>query len=242
MDGRRQFLQRLSALNPTRLDQAIALLWYYERSQTYSERSVSDLVSDIEEENYGTQNVTRLREALRRSRATVRGASRDSFRINAARFQELNDRYSSLLDINEPEATSSVIPLEFVSGTRTYLERLVKQINGSYDAGFFDASAVILRRLAESLLIEVYVSQGRQSEIKQGGVFLQFSGLIAYIAADANIAKSRGFVAGLNLVKDLGDTAAHDRTYITPKQDIDDNRTAIRRIINELLALASVKS
>lgn len=242
MDGRRQFLLRLAEQNPSRLEQAIALLWYYERAQIFTERSVSDLATDIREEGYGNQHIGRLRDGLRRSRDTVRGSTSDSFRINAARSQELSQRYSNLLDINEPEATSSVIPLDFVSGTRTYLERLVKQINGSYDAGYFDASAVMLRRLAETLVIEIYVSQGRQAEIRQGGVFMQFSNLITYVINDASVTTSRSFGNGLNLVKDLGDTAAHHRTYITPKQDIDDNKTALRRIINELLVLAGLRT
>lgn len=242
MDERRQFLLRLAEQNPSRLEQAIALLWYYERGQIFSERSVSDLVADIREEGYGNQQVGRLRDGLRRSRDTVRGSAPDSFRINAARSQELSHRYSDLLDINEPEATSSVIPLDFVAGTRTYLERLVKQINGSYDAGYFDASAVMLRRLAETLVIEIYISQGRQAEIRQGGVFMQFNNLIMYVVNDTSVTKSRALSNGLNLVKDLGDTAAHDRTYITPKQDIDDNKTALRRIINELLVLSGIRT
>lgn len=241
MDGRRQFLLKLAELNPSRLDQAIALLWYYEQAQLYTERSASDLTSDIEEEGFGRQSASRLRELLRRSRFTVGGTGRGTLRINAARFQELSDRYSGLLDIVEPQATSSVIPLEFVAGTRTYLERLVKQINGSYDAGYFDASAVMLRRLMESLLIDIYIAQGRQADIKVGGAFMQLNGLINYVLNDPLVDKSRGFGRGMNLIKDIGDTAAHDRVYITPKQDIDDNKTALRRVINELLVLAGIR-
>jgi hypothetical protein len=241
MDGRRQFLLRLAELNPSRVDQAIALLWYYEQTQLYSERSAPDLVCDIEEEGFGRQAITRLQKTLRKSRFTVGGSVKGTFRVNAARFQELSDEYLRLLDIVESQITSSIIPFEFVAGTRTYLERLVKQINGSYDVGYFDASAVMLRRLMESLLIEVYISRNRQADIKVGGAFMQLNGLIKYILSDLQIDKSRGFAQGMNLVKDVGDTAAHDRAYITPKQDIDDNKTAIRRVINELLVLAGIR-
>ncbi|MBP9669565.1 MAG: hypothetical protein KBE09_04735 [Candidatus Pacebacteria bacterium] len=241
MDPRRQFLVRLAERVPARLEQAVALLWYYEQTQLYTERSVTDIVHDVEDLGFGRQNVGRLRDALRRSRLTVNGTARDTFRINAARFPELTEKYGNLLDIVEPEATSSVIPVDFVSGTRTYIERLVKQINASYDAGSFDASAVILRRLMESILIEVYITAGRQAEIKQGAVFMQLSDLITHIANDTNVNKSRNLVQGLGLIKDIGDTAAHHRTYITPKQDIDDNRTAMRRVIHELLVLAGIR-
>ncbi len=242
MDGRRQFLQRLAASGSSRTEQAIALLWYYEQAQVFTERSASDLAADIQEEGFGDQNVTRLRNALRSNRLTVNGTTRGTFRINAARFQELSDRYSELLDIVEPAPTSSVIPLDYVDGTRTYLVRLVRQVNGCYDAGYFDGSAVILRRLIESLLIEVYIAQNRQAEIRQGNAFMMLNNLIIYITSDASIIKSRNFVKGLNLAKDIGDTAAHDRNYITPKQDIDDNMLALRRVVNELLVLSNIRT
>lgn len=242
MDDRRQFLQRLAERNPSRLEQAIALLWYYERTQLYTERSATDLARDIEEDGFGRQNITHLRNSLRASRATVSGAVRGTYRINAARFQELSNDLSQLLDIDEPEATSSVIPMDFVNGTRTYLERLVRQINLSYDAGLYDATAVLTRRLAESLIIEVYIHQGREQEIRQDGSFLMLNGLINHIVADPLVVKSRNFSQVVNVIKDVGDTAAHHRTYITPKEDIDDNRAQVRRIINELLILSGIRT
>ena len=45
---------------------------------------------------------------------------------------------------------------------------------------------------------------------------------------------------GMNLIKDLGDTAVHDRTYITRKEDIDDNKNSIRKTINELLISSGI--
>ena len=42
-------------------------------------------------------------------------------------------------------------------------------------------------------------------------------------------------------VKRLGDTAAHDRTYITQQVDIDDLKARYRKLVAELLVLAGVK-
>jgi hypothetical protein len=41
-------------------------------------------------------------------------------------------------------------------------------------------------------------------------------------------------------VKVLGDTAAHDRTYITQQQDVDDVKFATRKMISELLKLSGI--
>lgn len=45
----------------------------------------------------------------------------------------------------------------------------------------------------------------------------------------------------MKLIKELGDTAAHDRTYLTSPNDIDDNKLAMRRLIQELLNLAGIQ-
>lgn len=242
MDDRRKFLQKIASQNPSRAEQAIALLWFYEQTQLYLERSVIDLIKDIEEDGFGSQNTSRLKDSLSRSRSTVRGTSKDTFRINASKFPSLTQKYGQLLDIAEIKPTSSIIPLEYVSGTRVYLERLVNQINGSYDFGFFDASAVLVRRLMESLIIEIYIKNSRTAEIKNANGFFQLNGLITILSNDGIINTSRNLNRGMNFIKDIGDVAAHDRTYITPRQDIDDNKTIIRRTINELLILSGINS
>lgn len=240
MNDRKKFLLKLAELEPTRLDQAVFLLWYYEQFQQYTERSVNDLAKDIQDDGFGLQNISRLRNQLSKSKLTVRGTRRETFRINSAHFQKLTEKYGPMVNVVEIKVTSSVIPLEFVAGTRTYLERMVNQINGSYDSGFFDASSVILRRLMETLIIEVYVKNDRLSEIKNNNITLSLSDLISTMTNDQKINKSRNFNRGANLIKDLGDTAAHDRTYITPKQDIDDNKTQVRKTIHELLVLSGI--
>ena len=242
MDDRRNFLLGLARTSPTRTEQAGALLWFYEQTQQFTERTVGDLVKDIEENGFGKQKTSRLKQQLVKSKFTVRGSRKDTFRINAAYFQELTEKHGSLVNVVRGEISSSVIPLEFVSGTKTYLERMVKQINGCYDSGFFDASLVILRRLTESLIIEVYQKEDRIPEIRGDNTFFQLNKLISKITSDPAVLKGRGFSGGLELIKDLGDTAAHNRTYITPREDIDDNKTKIRKTIYELLVLSGIKS
>lgn len=71
---------------------------------------------------------------------------------------------------------------------------------------------------------------------------MMLNNLITYITSDTQVTKSRNFVKGLILAKDIGDTAAHDRIYNTPKQDIDDNILTLRRVVNELLVLAGIRT
>ena len=49
--------------------------------------------------------------------------------------------------------SQSVLPNSLVAGTRGYIEKVVFQINGSYEKGWFDACAVMMRRLLETLIV-----------------------------------------------------------------------------------------
>ena len=60
-----------------------------------------------------------------------------------------------------------------VRGTRGYIERVANQANGAYQNGWYDACAVMLRRLLETLIIEAFEHHRVDSKIKNStGDFL----------------------------------------------------------------------
>lgn len=241
MKTRREFAKGLAGLQLSHTERAIALLWYYRQSQEYEERTASELAADLSDEGFPKPHVTRLHKDLTRSRFTVKGRRPGTFQIDIRRVDELDQTYSALLELKKVEVTGSVLPIEMVAGTRVYLEQLAHQINGAYDYAFYDASAVLCRRLMESLIIEVYMSQNRQHEIQQNGVFRPLEALIRYMKNDSSISLARGSGKTMDDIKQLGDTAAHDRTYITYQSDIDDVRSSYRRLITELLSLSGIR-
>jgi hypothetical protein len=93
----------------------------------------------------------------------------------------------------------------------------------------------------ESLIIEVYIHENRHHEIQNSGVFIPLEKLIKYVVADGQVALGRNTPKTMTDVKQLGDTAAHDRTYITAQVDIDDILQRYRRVIQELSDKAGIK-
>lgn len=236
MIERKKFLIKLSGVETGRLSQAIALLWYYDIKREYEERTVSDLAQDIKDDSFGLPDATKLRKELKRCKFVVRGSRPDSFRVNATHVSELNKKYGPLANFIEVEVTSSIIPANFIKPGSSYFERMVYQINGSYDYGFYDACAVMVRRLMESIIVEIYLKSGKISEIKKGVVVFQLGELIKKIVNDKSFHLSRNLSREMATIKELGDLAAHDRSYITQPEDIDDNKTKIRKVISELLS------
>lgn len=153
---------------------------------------------------------------------------------------DLDGRYQQTLGVVETKVEGAVLPPEWFQGTRFYLEKLCHQINGAYEYGFYDASAVLSRRLMESLIIDIYIHKGIHHEIKPGGTFLMLDGLITHIRSHRSIVLSRNAPKSMEAIKQLGDTAAHDRTYITQAKDLDDVKMLYRRLIQELLTLAGI--
>ena len=240
MESRQGFARALADLALSHVERAIAFLWYYRQTQEFEERTASELASDLQDEAFPKPNVTRLGTDLTRSRFTVRGRRAGSFQLDVRRLSELNQNYGDLLKVKRIEVSDEVLPSEWVAGTRVYLERLVDQINGGYEYGFYDACAVLARRLMESLIIEVYISARRVHEIQSNGVFLGLEKLIATIRADQNVTLARDTPKTMTEIKRLGDTAAHDRVYITPQQDIDDVKAKYRKMIQDLLYAARI--
>lgn len=241
MRTRADFARVLARLDLSHIARAVALLWYYRHAQDFEERSAAELAADLHDEGFPKPNVTRLADELKRSRDTTRGKRKGTFQVDVRRLGALDEAYLPLLGTRPVKDSGAVLPSDAIAGTRGYLEKLALQINGTYDAGFFDACAVSCRRLMESLIIEVYVSRARHREIQNAGVFVPLQPLVAHIGADTTIALSRSAPKAMDAVKQLGDTAAHDRTYITPQVDIDDVKPRYRKLIAELLQLSGVR-
>lgn len=240
MISRKEFSKHISDPNLSHVDRAVALLYYYRESQQFNERSVSELASDLRDKGFPLPNVTRLKEGLTKSRFTTKGSKNGFFRIDLRYLSEIASKYEPLLQAKKVEVTKHIIPPEWVSGTRVYLEKMVFQINCSFEFGLYDSCAVLMRRLMESLIIETYIHENRHHEIQSNGTFWMLERLVSHISADKKIVLSRNTPKAMAEIKQLGDTAAHDRTYITPEIDITDSATKFRRLIQELLVKSGI--
>lgn len=242
MDDRPSFCRNLARQESSHSDRAIALLWYYQKTQQFEERTASGLANDLQDEGFPRPHVTRLKSRLARSRFVASGRRSGTFRLNVRYLDQLDEKYDELLAAKRVPVSDSIIPLEWVAGSPGHVQRLVQQINGCYDLGFYDACAALCRRLMESLIIQVYLVNGRREHIQANGVFVGLEALIQRVCNDDEIAVGRNSNRTMVQIKGIGDTAAHDRSYITPQIDIDDVKAAYRRVINELLTLCQMRN
>jgi len=147
----------------------------------------------------------------------------------------LDAKFDKVKGVKQPDISFEVLSVDDHSGGRKYLVSIITQINGTYSYGFYDATAVLMRRLMESLLIEAFIKNGLDVKILDAdNNFLPLNAIINQAKNPANIRFSRGLDKTMEGVKDIGDAAAHNKSYITKKSDIDNIQSRFRRMIDEL--------
>lgn len=82
--------------------------------------------------------------------------------------QSIEENLTSDLLVSRLQGISNeeLFPLEIVNGTRGYIEKIAVQVNGCYKNQWFDACAVMLRRLLETLIIECFENHNISNNIK----------------------------------------------------------------------------
>ena len=135
-----------------------------------------------------------------------------------------------------------VLPFSLVKKTRGYLERVVNQVNGCYEHGWFDGCAVMMRRTVETLIIECYEAEKIADQIKNpAGEFYMLKDLIIKILTQPQFNIGRGAKQGLGRLKEIGDYSAHSRRYNAHRGDIDKVAGDFRVVCQELIYLAKLK-
>ena len=123
-----------------------------------------------------------------------------------------------------------------VGSTRSYVERLVKQINLCYSSGSYDGAAILVRKLLETLIVELFIAKGKTSEIQSSdSTFFALERLIGKISSGIAFTPSRNLNTAMSQIKELGDLAAHNRTFSATQSDLISLRFKIGIMIRELV-------
>ncbi len=242
MASPREFLLATASDHSSALERALGLLYIVgadDPSVGMTARQICDCFFEV---GHARQNVSRLDAALHRDRRTIR-AGINEWRLSAKARLDLAETFSFVAKPKALPDIDSVLPHGIFDRRRGYINRVVQQLNQSYDLGLFDCTAVMCRRLLETLIIEVYERSGRADELHgSDGHFMMLSGLLTVLEKDKTINFSRNGQKGLKDFKSLGDLSAHSRRFNAQKSDIDRIRDGLRVATEELLHLAHLHS
>lgn len=135
-----------------------------------------------------------------------------------------------------------IFPMVILSQTkRGYLTAIGRQMNECFRAGYFDACAVMMRRLLEVSIIEAFEARGIASKIKnRKDDYLHLTEMIQKALAETSWNLSRNTKILLPQLRDLGHLSAHGRYYTAQEPDISKAQHGIRVVIEEFLHLANL--
>lgn len=142
----------------------------------------------------------------------------------------------------QPSQHGGMLPDSIFRGTRGYIEKIVFQINRSYEQACYDGCSVLMRRLLETLIVEAFERNGVADQIKNNyGQFLQLGELIEKTCSCTSWNLSRNSKRSIRNYKNLGDVSAHNRYYLAHRHDIDKHAGGFRIVAQELLHIAGLK-
>lgn len=136
-----------------------------------------------------------------------------------------------------PREDEGLFPLSILAQTkRGYLVTVARQMNGCYSSGWYDAAAVMMRRLIEIAIIEAFEARGSAANIKDAsGNYLQLSDLVTAALAETAWTLSRNSRKALPSLRDVGHMSAHGRYFSARKDDLDALKPGCRVVIEEFL-------
>ena len=150
--------------------------------------------------------------------------------------------YGTVPDEGLPAYSQQVLPKSLASNTCGYIEKIVNQVNGCYEKGWFDACAVMMRRLVETLIIESFEKHKIASQIKTpAGDFVYLGDLIDRALSEPTWNLGRNARKSMPKLKSIGDKSAHSRRFTARRWDIDKVIDDLRVVAEELLFLAGLK-
>jgi hypothetical protein len=171
-------------------------------------------------------------------------AIHDSDRATAARNlkYELKTTWANIPTDQTSREDGGIFPLVTLNETnRGYLVNVGRQMNECYAAGWYDACAVMMRRLLESSIIEAFEGRKLVSNIKdRDGHFFQLTKLIKAALAEKSWTLPRNVRNELDNLRDLGHRSAHNRYFLAKQSDIDKHAGVYREAVEAFLNLAKL--
>lgn len=241
LDG---FCEVVKELKKSNAEKALAVLWYFDHLHPDIAKTAGQLTKVLNDHHVGTPNQTALAEAIRKTK--LASELKSGFSLKPGSRKVIRNWLPQDLEGIQPviDHKSGYLPEPIWRNTRGYVEEVCRELNGCFCHAYYNAAAVMLRRLLETLIIEAYEHLGRETEIKDGGGnYLMLSDLAERACGEKG---HRGLNLGrdsknaLKNARNIGNWSAHARRFLAHAGDLSKFQDGIRLLIQELILLADL--
>ena len=239
------FCEVIKRLDRTNAEKALAILWFFDSKQPDIAMSAAQLTKVLDDHHVGTSNSTALGQRIRDTK--LASEAKLGFGLKPGSRKIIQGWLPVDLDGVQPtmDHASGYLPEAIWRDTRGYIEAVCRQLNGCFKSAYYDATAVMLRRLLETLIIESYEHLKREGEVKDGsGQYLMLRDLVERGCAEkghAGLNLGRDSKAALKDARDIGNWSAHARRYNAIWTDLTKIQAGVRITVQELIHIANLK-
>lgn len=236
-----EFCKSIGRLKLDNAQKAVAILWFLDQEETGIQKTYLELSKIIRANHIGSPNPSDLRKRIAKTHCVYTRSG--SFWIREDKKAEIRSWVSEAL-IGMPETVpidEEFLPEAVYKSSRKYINQVCIQLNGSYFRVYFDCAAVMIRRLIETLIIEAYEKEKRETEIKDGNNnYYMLGDLIIKAVGAGGLSLGRESKKALRDIKKRGDRSAHNRRYNAKKSDLDNIKDGLRLCVEELMNMADL--
>ena len=228
------FIEKTELDKKTVAEKAAFLCYYKSKENGNYSFSMSEIKKLMADSGFGIPNVTRLKDSLTKGKEKAFLFSNKQFTFIPAKYQLLEREYRHLWDdFDTIDSNSELLDESKFCGKRGYLDKLICQINHTYANNCYDATAVLLRRLFEVLLVLSYQELDIDDEIKDtnGNGYIMLEGIVKNAVNNQKLKLSR-VKNSFDSFRELGNYSAHSITYNSSKKDIDDIKMKYRVMLD----------
>lgn len=238
-----RFCEVVEKSNRKNVKKALAVLWYFDHEQPGVAKTSGQLTKVLGDHHIGTPNQTALAEAIRKTK--LANESKSGFSLKPGSRKVIRDWLPDLDGIQPAiDHTSGYLPGPVWNNTRGYIQEVCRELNGCFQHAYYNAAAVMLRRLLETLIIEAYEHLGRETEIKDGGGNpLMLSDLAERACGEKGhkgLNLGRDSKKALKEVRNVGNWSAHARRFLAHAGDLTKFQAGMRLLAQELIHVADL--
>lgn len=134
--------------------------------------------------------------------------------------------------------TDELLSIDILETAPFYIKSMAKQMLQCNECALYDSALVMMRKMAETLIIECFERYGIEDEIKDNnGNFYYLSDLIPKFTASKKWNVSRNLEGYIKKVKKYGDLSAHNRRFLAKKSDMSDFKFELRQVVQEIILI-----
>lgn len=233
------YIESVGLKGKSETERAKMLCYYCQKETNETMFSLGKITELMVQGGFNKPNSSRLKEQLikGKNKAFLNSKSdRNKLEFIPAIFQGLEKEFGVLWNDNITIISNSELIEEAkFCGKRSFIDRLIKQINFTYGSNCYDACAVLMRRLFEVLLVLSYQKLGIEEDItnSQGNHFM-LEGIVKNAVQNKKLNIPSRVAKNFNAFREVGNNSAHSITYTAGKKDIDDILINYRVMMEDL--------